>query len=73
MNAEKRSAPERATVHGARISQQETSTTRGRCVQCGRATDLVKLAEGFHGLGWCEHCEREFRQPMFTLGEAWPQ
>lgn len=69
----KEEAPRRATVNGARINQQETCTTSERCVQCGRATELVRLAEGFHGLGWCADCDRENQQPMFTLAEAWPQ
>ena len=53
--------------------QRRREVERGRCVQCGRIAELVALAAGFTGLGWCADCDRKNREPMFTLAEAWPQ
>lgn len=48
----------------------EKTLQRGRCVCCGRAGELVALAEGFTGLGWCERCDRENQQGTLELAEV---
>ncbi len=66
MIATKKAAPRRVTVNGASTNQQGTSTTSGRCVQCGRSVArLVAVCEGFASLGWCERCNRANQQPEF--------
>jgi len=58
-------APRRVTVDGASTNEQETSTMRGRCCQCGRLARLAEVADGFRGLGWCASCEQSNQQPEF--------
>lgn len=46
---------------------QPAASFSGRCVQCGRKANLVALAEGFTGLGWCSPCNREHEQGTLEL------
>ena len=53
-------------------SRPAATFSSGRCVQCGRATELVVLAEGFQSIGWCRQCDRDNQQPTFDLSAVTP-